>query len=195
MKWKTRTRGSARQIGQKFPVREKKKLPKLIQTTFPSGRKGLEPFYRKAQSYREALAKRMARKPVLMRYYVSPEGYGSDQFGMIQFYYDGAFLSNAVRLVTHDKWVGSWDKSKPWIYIDDDVPPKYWKSLAIHESVEKYLKEKYGLDENAEGHEASEEVERRRFCKESKCPADWDEYSKIVERVHRAEMKYAERNS
>jgi len=30
LKWKTRKRGSARQIGQKFPVREKKKLPARI---------------------------------------------------------------------------------------------------------------------------------------------------------------------
>ena len=30
MSWRTRKRGTARQVGKKFPIREKRKLPKLL---------------------------------------------------------------------------------------------------------------------------------------------------------------------
>jgi len=185
MKWKKRTRGTPKQLGKPFPVGERKDLPRLQLKKWR-----LRKWHRKVD--REALAKRMARKPadVYEPTFRLPVPYLE---GTIQVMYDGEVLTNAIEVIPHDKWVGSWDKTQRIVYIDDDLPKKYWKSLAVHESVEKYLREKYGLDENAEGHEAAEEVERRRFCKESKCPADWDEYSKIVERVHRAEMKFAEK--
>jgi nicotinamidase-related amidase len=84
--------------------------------------------------------------------------------------------------------VGSWDKSgRPVIYIDNDVPDKYRESLAIHETVEKYVAEKYHLDPNAEGHEVAEAVEKRWFIKKYG-RKEWDEYSKVVERIHRKEL-------
>jgi GNAT superfamily N-acetyltransferase len=73
------------------------------------------------------------------------------------------------------------------VYIDNDLPERYRKSISVHESVEKYLVERYGLDPNAEAHEVAEQVEKRWFL-ENYPMKEWEEYSKIVERIHRKEL-------
>jgi len=53
-----------------------------------------------------------------------------------------------------------------------------------------YIRDKhYGLDPNAEGHEVAEEVERKWFLR-NYTQKEWEEYGKLAERIHRAEMEY-----
>jgi len=57
----------------------------------------------------------------------------------------------------------------------------------ISHNCEKYLKERYGLSDLSEGHEIAEQVEKRYFLRQRSLE-DWNEYSRIVERIHRKEM-------
>jgi hypothetical protein len=148
---------------------------RLVDFGFPKAR------ITSALKSKEKLAKILAKKPVKDVWYTGKH---------ISLNYDGEHLSNIIKVLRHEEWVGSWDKKgRPIIYIDDDVPKKYRPSLAVHETVEKYLWERYRLDPNAEGHEIAEEVEKRWFLKNFS-KKEWDEYSKIVERIHRKEMAY-----
>ena len=143
MRWKRRKRGTPKQIGKPFPILQKRKLPKIkfMQTTFPSGRPGAQPFLTEPKTYeqlrRERIARQMAKKPVTNVTYMppNPNQIGVRQYGSIAFNYDGSFIRNYVKIIPHNKWVGSWDVNMPAVYIDRNVPEKYWKSLAIHEAV------------------------------------------------------------
>jgi hypothetical protein len=131
-----------------------------------------------SSNLKERLAKKLSHAPIGSVYYDGHE---------ITVNFDGQVLSNKVVVLEHEKWVGSWNRSEPVVYIDDDVPMEFRKYVAFHESVEKYLKEKYGLSDLAEGHEITEQVEKRYFLRKHSVE-DWEEYSRIVERVHRKEM-------
>jgi hypothetical protein len=131
---------------------------------------------------REKLAENLAKKAVKDVWYTGKR---------IRLNFDDEYLSNTIKVLKHEEWVGSWDKKgRPIVYIDDDVPEKFRPSLAIHETVEKYLWERYRLDPNAEGHEVAEEVEKRWFLKNLGTKKDWEDYSKLVERIHRKEMAW-----
>jgi len=128
---------------------------------------------------KKELISNLSRKPVLNVWYTN------DRIALL---YDGERLSNTIKIQCSEPWVGSWDKSgRPVIYIDNNVPEKYRESLAIHETVEKYVAEKYHLDPNVEAHEVAEAVEKRWFVKKYG-RKEWDEYSKVVERIHRKEL-------
>jgi hypothetical protein len=129
---------------------------------------------------KEELAKELSRKSV------SNVWYTGDRISLT---FDGERISNKISVVQHEVWTGSWSRKRPVVYIDNDVPEKLRKSLAIHESVEKYLKEKYGLDPNNEAHFAAEDIERREFLRQHS-QKEWDEYSKIAEIVHRKELSW-----
>lgn len=182
--WKTRKRGTVRQVGTKFPVVEKKSLPAKIALPAPHGGK----FGSKLLTA-ERLAKEMAEKPVTDVAYKAP---AKNSPGRITFKYDGALLNNSIEIVP-EKWVGTWDRFKNTVYSDPMVPKKNVKSISIHESVEKYLKERHGLSDNAEGHEAAEELEKKTFLKHGGTLKGYSLYSKIVERIHRARMAEEER--
>jgi len=110
--------------------------------------------------------------------------------GKVKFEFDGSLIENEVKVVEHEVWVGSHHRKVPIVYVDNDVPPKYVPSLCIHEAVEKYVGQRYGLSTNAEGHELAEDVERRFFLKQGLTEADWEEYAKVAERIHREEFDY-----
>jgi hypothetical protein len=129
------------------------------------------------QQVREALAQELAEEPVRNVSY-TPKS--------ISLTFNGETITNKIKVVKHESWVGSWSRKKAEIYIDDDLPEEWRETIAVHETVEKYLRERYGLDENAEGHEAAEEVERRNFLK-THSQKEWEEYMQIVERIHRKE--------
>jgi hypothetical protein len=54
-------------------------------------------------------------------------------------------ISNPIKYNTKVGNIANWGHSLPnkTIYIDKDAP--YWKQLAVHEAVEQYVSEKYGL--------------------------------------------------
>jgi len=107
--------------------------------------------------------------------------------------FDGEVLSNRVKIVPHEAWVGSYSKNSSEVYVDDDVPQRFRRSMAIHETVEKYLKERYGLSDLYEGHEYADEIERRWHLK-NLGSMSWENYSAVVERVHRKEVEHALEN-
>jgi glycosylphosphatidylinositol transamidase (GPIT) subunit GPI8 len=130
------------------------------------------------QSYRERLAWELGHSIVRD---VTFTGDG------ISLTFDGTHLSNRIVIVPHEEWVASWSRTDRVVYIDDDVPVKYHKYLAIHETVEKYLNEKYGLDPNSDAHIIAEKVEKQYFLK-MHTMTEWQQYSDIVEIIHRKEL-------
>lgn len=168
MGWKTRRHGTHRQRGKRFFVRPYPRYEALRKAIL-------------SQRHQdgERLVKQLVHSPIRD---VRFDG------NRISLTFDGVLLSNRVVIVPHERWVASWSTTENIVYIDDDVPVKYHQSLAVHETIEKYLKERYRLDPDAEGHEASEEIERRFFLR-TRSAEEWDDYAKIVERIHRKELK------
>lgn len=108
---------------------------------------------------------------------------------------NGAVVNNRVEIVPHEEWVASWDRNRPLIRIDDDVPDRYRFPLAVHESIEKLVEEKYKLSAMNEGHDLAEAIEKEWFMQHFN-PQEWLVYSKIIERVHRKEsMPKSEKSS
>lgn len=107
---------------------------------------------------------------------------------------DGTVLSNQIEVVPHEEWVGAWDKGKPVIYIDDDLPDQYRMSIAVHEAVEKFLAEKLKLNAMDIGHDIAENIEKEWFMDTYKEPALWDQYTRLVAKVHRKEEAEAQRS-
>jgi len=142
------------------------------------GRKGK---YIAVPARAEQIARMMAKKPVRNISYHAPEEGLYD--GSISFVYDGDVIRNEVKLVEHDPSVASFDKHDPVVYVHRKIPEQYRKHVAIHESVEKYLKEKHGLNEYAEGHRAADEVEKKLMSLQ-----DWARYTNIVKRIHNEEL-------
>ena len=132
------------------------------------------------QQVREALAQELAEEPVRNVSY-TPES--------ISLTFNGELISNEIQIKPHESWVGSWSRKKQVIYIDDDLPEEWRETIAVHETIEKYLRERYGLNENAEGHETAEEIEKRNFLK-TYSQKEWEKYNRVVERIHRKESAY-----
>lgn len=106
--------------------------------------------------------------------------------GYITLQFDGEILSNRVKILPHVKMVASWNPHGNEIYFDDDMPRKYFIPLGVHESIEKYLYEKYGIDPLIQGHELADEIEKRWFIPRYG-EKEWEAYSREVERVYRKE--------
>ena len=166
MPWKTRKHGSYKQKGKRFLAKDYPRFEARRKVIF------------KNERMKKRLVQKVSHEPIGPVYY---DGH------KITVNFDGQVLSNKVVVLEHEKWVGHWSRSEPVVYIDDDVPMEFRKYVAFHESIEKYLKEQYGLSDLAEGHEIAEAVERRYFLR-NRSVEDWNEYSRIVERVHRKEM-------
>jgi hypothetical protein len=126
----------------------------------------------------EALAKKLSKQAVKNVVYTGTK---------ILLTFNGERLCNEVCIVAHNPWVASWDKKQPIVIIHEALPEKWHESSSIHETVEKYAWERYGLDPNAEGHEMAEVVEHKRFL-EKRSEKEWEDYSRTVERIHRQEL-------
>jgi hypothetical protein len=101
--------------------------------------------------------------------------------------FDGKNLRNKIVMKEHLDRVGAWAKGVNEIYFDNDITnPKEEKSLFVHETVEKYVAEQYGLSEK-DAHEVAEEVEKE-FAE--KIGINWANYSREVVKVHEKEMDY-----
>ena len=159
--FRTRTRGTVRQIGQKFPVFEKKKLPPKIAVK--------------------------SRRPRIRGHQITDMEYTpptEDKPGKISFKFDGKQISNYIQLVDRNANVGNFDVFKNTVYIDNTVAHKYIQSLALHESLERYFRE-LGLNEFGPGHLLAEDLEKQAFLKSGHDQKEWENYSKLVEFVHR----------
>lgn len=111
---------------------------------------------------------------------------------VISFRYDRTILKNKVIMKKHLGWVGQWSKTSDKIYYDDDLvkQPKELLCVLIHESIEKYVSEKYGLSDSAEGHYVASMIEQK-FARQS--GVNWGDYNWRVEFISRKELKHAKK--
>ena len=66
--------------------------------------------------------------------------------------YNGAKLKNQIVIEKHQKFVGRWDEDINVVYIDDDLEGLDMQAVAVHETIEKYVSQKYDLDPYEEAH-------------------------------------------
>ena len=103
--------------------------------------------------------------------------------------YDRNEIKNKVVMKKHLGWVGHWSRGTNTIYYDKELvkEPKELLSVLVHESIEKYVHDKYGLSDDAEGHYIATMVEQK-FARD--IGVNWDDYNWRVEFIYRKEMKY-----
>jgi hypothetical protein len=158
MQFRTRKHGTIKQVGKKFPVVEKKKLPARISMPSPRNRiSGISDVNFTAPTQ------------------------GSD--GKISFNFDGTRINNLIRIVQKDERVGQWDLLGNILYVDDNLPSKWLKYIAVHESVEAYLSKKYKLNPDEEAHTLAEDIEHRFFLQQGHGENEWNQYSKTCKFV------------
>jgi hypothetical protein len=103
--------------------------------------------------------------------------------------FDRSDIKNLVKVKKHLGWVGHWEKHSNTILYDDDLlkHPKELICVLVHESIEKYVYEKYGLSPDAEGHYVASMIEQK-FARTS--GVNWNDYNWRVEFIYRKEMKH-----
>lgn len=103
--------------------------------------------------------------------------------------YDRHLIKNKTVIRKHLGWVGHWSRGTNTIYYDNDLvkEPKELLSVLVHESIEKYVHDKYGLSDDAEGHYVATMVERK-FARS--IGINWEDFGWRVEFIYRKEMKY-----
>jgi hypothetical protein len=154
--FRTRKRGTSRQIGKVFPVIERKKLPPRIAVKMPSFRNN-----------ETGLTDVTYTAPTL------------DKDGFISFNFGSDVVQDVVKLVPREQSIGQWDINKPIVYIDNKVPMIWQKSLSVHEALERHLQKKYGIPWQSGGHLISDQVEKRLFL-QSRSLKEWNEYTRTV---------------
>ena len=74
--------------------------------------------------------------------------------------YDGRHLKNRV-IKRRIKLIGNWSRKNKAVYCDPDLKKEDVLPILVHEVVEKYVTEKYGLNADKESHEIADAVERK----------------------------------
>ncbi len=106
----------------------------------------------------------------------------------ISFDYDGAKIRNKIIIKKHEVHVGSWSRKKNEVYIDNDLVGKRdVNAIALHESVEKFVAQKYGLDEDKEAHQVATAKEKMYL---ERIDGKWKKHEKKVEKVWELEGKH-----
>ena len=111
------------------------------------------------------------------------------QFGKdwVSFEYDGEKIKNKIIIKKHESYVGSWAKTKDKVYIDDDIKGKIdVKAVALHESIEKFASQKYGLRYDVEAHDLADAKEKEFL---ERVDGTWVEHQRKVDKVWRKEGK------
>ncbi|MCX6821808.1 MAG: hypothetical protein NTW30_03445 [Candidatus Aenigmarchaeota archaeon] len=111
------------------------------------------------------------------------------QFGKdwVSFEYDGEKIKNKIIIKKHESYVGSWAKTKDKIYIDDDIKGKIdVKAVALHESIEKFASQKYGLRYDVEAHDLADAKEKEFL---ERVDGTWIGHQRKVDKVWRKEGK------
>lgn len=78
----------------------------------------------------------------------------------ISLVFDGHHLKNKV-IKRHTSLIGNWSRKQRAVYYEPDLKKEDIIPILVHETVEKYITEKYGLDVDKESHKIAEAVERR----------------------------------
>jgi hypothetical protein len=71
------------------------------------------------------------------------------------------FNGDRINFCWKGKWLGNWGHSLKdnRIFLDKDIPDRYKPQMAIHEAIEQYVSEKFGL-KYREAHEVAEHWEK-----------------------------------
>lgn len=103
--------------------------------------------------------------------------------------YDRHDIKNRVVMKKHLGWVGHWSRGTNTIYYDNDLVkhPKELLCVLVHESIEKYVHDHYGLSDDAEGHFVATMIEQK-FARQ--IGVNWNDYNWRVEFIYRKEMKH-----
>lgn len=100
--------------------------------------------------------------------------------------YDEEKIKNRIVTKKHEVHVGSWAKTSGKVYVDDDLKGKNRDSVALHETIEKFLVQKYGLDEDTDAHNLANEKEREYL---EKIGGKWRSHQMKVTKVWMREGK------
>lgn len=101
--------------------------------------------------------------------------------------YDGRKLKNKIEIMKHLGYVGAFHTKRNMVSCDDDLTdPKEQKTICVHETIEKYVSKKYGLDIDIEAHEVATAIERK-FAK--RIGVNWLGYNRRVAWIHDKESK------
>jgi hypothetical protein len=157
--FRTRTRGTRKQVGKRFPVLEKKKLPRKISIKRPT------------MSNNESGITDLT--------YVPP---ADSKDGYISFVFDGEQVASRIRLVDKEQNIGQWAVGEPVVFLDKKIGIGWIKYLSLHETLESYLEKRYGIDWNPYGHLLAEQIEHREFRK-THPESEWKLYDKQVRQV------------
>jgi len=103
----------------------------------------------------------------------------------ISFEYDEEEVANEIIIKKHEHYVGSWAKTKNRVYIDDSLKGKKdIKAIALHESIEKLVAQKYGLGEDTDAHIIATAKEKEFL---EKIGGNWEKHQRIVTKVWKLE--------
>jgi hypothetical protein len=92
----------------------------------------------------------------------------------------------------HEKWIGSWSKKRPIVYVDDDLKGISRKAIALHEAVERYITLTYGFGEDKESHDVAL-IKEREFLKKM-LGNGWRSHQARVAHIFRKERKKRYKN-
>jgi len=106
--------------------------------------------------------------------------------GWVSLEYDGKKLKNQIVIEKHQKFVGRWDQDINAVYLDDDLEGIDMEAVAVHETIEKYISQKYEFDPYREAH-AIATLKEKEFIKENK--GNWQSHQLKVAHIWRKESK------
>ena len=106
--------------------------------------------------------------------------------GWISLEYDGKKLKNQIVIEKHQVFVGRWDLDINIVYLDDDLEGIDMEAVAVHETIEKYVSQNYGLDPYEEAHEIATFKEKE-FIEKNK--GNWQSHQIIVGKIWKKESK------
>jgi hypothetical protein len=106
--------------------------------------------------------------------------------GIITIHYDGKVIKDYIKTPKHVRWIGDWIPGKPIIREHRDLLKnhKYAILMAVHEAIEKYVAETYGLPEVREAHIVANDAE---YHLSRKMGVNWNNYGLWVEVLYRKE--------
>ena len=80
--------------------------------------------------------------------------------GVLSLNFNGRRLRNKVK-IKHDPGMGNWARKKNFIYYDERIKHPDILPILVHEAVEKYIAQKFGLRTQSEAHEVAIAVEKK----------------------------------
>jgi predicted RNA methylase len=80
--------------------------------------------------------------------------------------FDGDKLSSKI-MKKHIKEIGNWSRKYNRVYYNPDLKKEDILPILVHEVVEKYITEKYGLNVDKESHEIATAVEKNFIASKS----------------------------